>query len=327
MGPQRRLDIYVGYDSPSIIRYLEPLTGDVFTARFADCHFNESIFPSLGGEMAAQNEPKEIDWNASRLHAYDPRSSECELEVQRIIKLQNIANEIPDAFTDTKRVTKSYIPAANAPARIEIPKTPLKEKQLENKPRQKRGRPIGAKDTAPRKKKQKNKTPEENDLPCEKEEEIMNPLEHDKESMGKDISGNTENSICYVDDGKTINRYETEINDIFIYHVATDIEINTDNDPEPRSIDECRQRNDWPKWKEAIQVELNSLSKREVFGPIVPTPEGIKPVGHKWVFVRKRNEKNEIIRYKARLVAQGFSQMPGVDYEETYSPVMHGITF
>ena len=52
MGPQRRLRIYVGFDSPSIIRYLEPLTSDVFTARFADCHFNESVFPSLGGEKS-----------------------------------------------------------------------------------------------------------------------------------------------------------------------------------------------------------------------------------------------------------------------------------
>ena len=41
----------------------------------------------------------------------------------------------------------------------------------------------------------------------------------------------------------------------------------------------------------------------------------------------KRNERNEIVRYKARLVAQGFSQRPGVDYEETYSPVMDAITF
>jgi len=48
MGPQRRLGIYIGYESPSIIRYLEPKTGDVFTARFADCHFNEAIFPALG---------------------------------------------------------------------------------------------------------------------------------------------------------------------------------------------------------------------------------------------------------------------------------------
>ena len=67
----------------------------------------------------------------------------------------------------------------------------------------------------------------------------MKPLEHDNESMGNDISGNTKNSICYVDDGKIINRCETEVNDIFIYNVATDIEMNTDNDPELRSIDEC----------------------------------------------------------------------------------------
>ena len=51
------------------------------------------------------------------------------------------------------------------------------------------------------------------------------------------------------------------------------------------------------------------------------------PVGYKWVFVRKWNEKNEIIRYKARLVAQGFSQRPSIDYEETYAPVMDAITF
>ena len=50
-------------------------------------------------------------------------------------------------------------------------------------------------------------------------------------------------------------------------------------------------------------------------------------VGYKWVFVHKRNEKNEIIRYKARLVAQGFSQILGIDYEETYALVMDAITF
>jgi hypothetical protein len=48
MGPQRRLGIYIGFHSPSIIKYLEPLTGDVFTARFADYEFDEIIFPILG---------------------------------------------------------------------------------------------------------------------------------------------------------------------------------------------------------------------------------------------------------------------------------------
>ena len=56
MGPHRRLGIYVGFDSLSIIRYLEPITEDVFTACFADCHFNESAFPPLGAEKLVPKE-------------------------------------------------------------------------------------------------------------------------------------------------------------------------------------------------------------------------------------------------------------------------------
>ena len=91
-----------------------------------------------------------------------------------------------------------------------------------------------------------------------------------------------------------------------------------DDDCEPQSIIECRQRQDWPKWEEAIKTELVSLAKREVFGPITRIPNNVKPVGYKWVFVRKRNEKNKVVRYKARLAAQGFSQRPEIDYDETY---------
>ena len=91
MGPQRRLGIYVGFESPSIIKYLEPLTGDIFTARFADCQFDESIFLELGGEKQLKRKI-EFSWNASSLSHYDPRTNQCELEVQRMIHLQNIAN-------------------------------------------------------------------------------------------------------------------------------------------------------------------------------------------------------------------------------------------
>jgi hypothetical protein len=44
MGPYRRMEIYVGYQSPSILKYLEPLMGDLFTSQFADCIFNEDHF-------------------------------------------------------------------------------------------------------------------------------------------------------------------------------------------------------------------------------------------------------------------------------------------
>lgn len=53
------------------------------------------------------------------------------------------------------------------------------------------------------------------------------------------------------------------------------------------------------------RIKLNA--RREVFGLVVQTPEGIELVRYKWVFVWKWNEKNKVVRYKARIVAQDFS--------------------
>nr|GEW78622.1 putative RNA-directed DNA polymerase [Tanacetum cinerariifolium] len=103
--------------------------------------------------------------------------------------------------------------------------------------------------------------------------------------------------------------------------------MSGDDDPKPKSVIDCQNRPDCDKWKDVMQAELNSLNKRKVFGPIVTTPTDVKPVGCRWIFVEKRNKKNEVTRYKARLVAQGFSQRLGIDYEETYSHVMDAITF
>ena len=87
-------------------------------------------------------------------------------------------------------------------------------------------------------------------------------------------------------------------------------------------MNECQHRKDWPKWKEYISKKLDSLEKWEVFGSVVQTPEVVKLVGYKWKFIRKCNEKNEITRYETWLIAQGFSQKPNIDYEETYSPMI-----
>ena len=68
MGPQRRIGIYVGLDSPSIIKYFEPMTGDVFRARFADCHFNETMLPQLWGKSRSQKN----DMKSLGMHLHYP---------------------------------------------------------------------------------------------------------------------------------------------------------------------------------------------------------------------------------------------------------------
>ena len=58
MGPHRKMGIYVGYESPSIIKYLEPMTEDLFTARYADSIFNEDHFLALGENCTKINAKK-----------------------------------------------------------------------------------------------------------------------------------------------------------------------------------------------------------------------------------------------------------------------------
>ncbi|KAL0294442.1 UNVERIFIED_CONTAM: Retrovirus-related Pol polyprotein from transposon TNT 1-94 [Sesamum radiatum] len=54
---------------------------------------------------------------------------------------------------------------------------------------------------------------------------------------------------------------------------------------------------------------------------LVDPPKGVKPVGCKWVYKRKLGADGEVTTFKARFVAKGYTQRPGVDFEETYSPV------
>jgi hypothetical protein len=60
MGPQRRLGIYIDFHSPSIIKYLEPLTGDVLQ-HFADYQFDETIFPILEGKKRKAGKINNLD--------------------------------------------------------------------------------------------------------------------------------------------------------------------------------------------------------------------------------------------------------------------------
>jgi hypothetical protein len=82
MGPHRKLGIYVGFESPSIIKYLEPLTGDLHIARYADSIFNEEHFPTLGGgKYLRRVECQEIDWETKEFLHLDPRTKESNQEI------------------------------------------------------------------------------------------------------------------------------------------------------------------------------------------------------------------------------------------------------
>jgi hypothetical protein len=150
--------------------------------------------------------------------------------------------------------------------------------------------------------------------------EIPDNLVLGNHEMSKGIE---EISINYTSSKKVYDRNTTIVDLCF----STIIAENFLNDPDPKTMVECKKRSELNKWKEAIEAELNSLKKRKVFTDVIPTPPRTFPIGFKWVFIKKRNENNEVVRYKASLVAQGFTQRPGVDFNETYSPVMNIITF
>ena len=88
----------------------------------------------------------------------------------------------------------------------------------------------------------------------------------------------------------------------------------------PSSYREAMNCPDKEKWKSAIQEELSALNANKTW-EIKKPPDGKKLVSSKWVFRIKRNADGSIDRYKARLVARGFTQVAGVDFNETFSPV------
>nr|GEV78797.1 hypothetical protein [Tanacetum cinerariifolium] len=74
------------------------------------------------------------------------------------------------------------------------------------------------------------------------------------------------------------------------------------------------------KWLNAMNVEMKSIKDNEVW-VIVELPPNGKSVGSNWLFKKKTDMDGNVHTYKARLVANGYTQTPGIDYEETFSPV------
>ena len=153
---------------------------------------------------------------------------------------------MPDAFTDTAKVTKSYIPTANTPARINIPigKTAIMAANESSMTCLKRGRPLGSKDLIPRKRKikgQQNPSLEENSTPEEATPTISKIITPEEKSAievthaleeaivpeeiqnheDAQIIANDEISINYASTRELWDRTKVVINEVFCFVVAT----------------------------------------------------------------------------------------------------------
>jgi hypothetical protein len=78
----------------------------------------------------------------------------------------------------------------------------------------------------------------------------------------------------------------------------------------------------WNEYRKAERTEIDAFYELDVW-ELMPRPHGANVVGVRWVYDLKVDEDGKILRHKARLVAQGFSQKEGIDFKETFAPTMH----
>ena len=83
---------------------------------------------------------------------------------------------------------------------------------------------------------------------------------------------------------------------------------------EPKNIKEALEHSDWIS---AMQEELAEFKRNDVW-KLIPKPKGHSIIGTRWVFRNKLDDLGAVIRNKARLVAQGYRQHEGIDYDETF---------
>lgn len=75
-------------------------------------------------------------------------------------------------------------------------------------------------------------------------------------------------------------------------------------------------------WREVCEEEIAGIVKNRT-GDLVDLPEGANPIGLKWIFKIKQNSDGSINKYKSRLVAKGYIQRHGIDFEEVFTHVAH----
>ncbi|GJZ58736.1 uncharacterized mitochondrial protein-like protein [Tanacetum coccineum] len=132
-------------------------------------------------------------------------------------------------------------------------------------------------------------------------EEVMVPLTNTKSVLNESVPNVNEASTSY-------NVFNERFEDAY---------FDTSTTIEPANVAEALKDADWVS---AMQEELDQF-KRLKFCRLDPQPKGKTIINTKWIFKNKKDESNLVIRNKARLVAQGYCQQEGIDYDETFAPL------
>jgi hypothetical protein len=75
------------------------------------------------------------------------------------------------------------------------------------------------------------------------------------------------------------------------------------------------------KWLRALESKIESMHDNQVWN-LVDSIDGVRPIGCKWFSRKKMDKDGNVHIYKARLVAKGFKQIHGINYDETFSPIV-----